>query len=355
MKIGILTFHWATNYGAILQCFALQTYLESSGYDVDVIDYKPRQYDDTFLSFVRFRKFLNISSYKINKKKESALIPFRVQKLNLTPRLYSYKDISGKLNECDAIISGSDQVLNPSFLLNGEGRGLVSPTYFLGFDFKGKKIGYALSFGCVEYPQNALPIAAKYIKDFDSISVREKTGVNIVSTMGRNDAFVVPDPTLLMDSSFYHQLADECTNKNGEFIYSFFIRNILERQLIINKLFADKNILWNNDDADYTLQGWLSKIKHSQFVITDSFHCMVMCLKFHKPFAVVTEKEGNVGMNDRFYTLLDKMSLESVIMHKTEVNQLCNLSKDIFDWDLVDKILEEYYFVGEHFLQSALS
>ncbi len=352
MKIGILTFHWATNYGAVIQCYALQTYLESLGHTVTIIDYKPRLYDDTLYTFFRFRKFMCISEYLENRKKEQVLISFRNQKLNLSQRYYSYKEISGNLEDFDALISGSDQVVNPSFLLNGEGKGLESPTYFLGFDFKGKKIGYALSFGCVEYPQEGLPFAKKYIKDFNAISVREKTGVDIVSTMGRTDAVVVPDPTLLMDSSFYHQLAEESSKKNDNFIYSFFIRNIQERKPIINDLFADKNILWNNDDADYTLQGWLSKIKHSKFVITDSFHCMVMCLKLHKPFVVVTEKAGNVEMNDRFYTLLEKMSLQSVIVNKNDINSIAKFSSMTFDWKNVDTILETYRKEGLYFLSS---
>ena len=71
MKIGILTFHWATNYGAILQCYALQTYLENLGHDVEVIDYKPKQYDDTLYAFFRFRKFLNVCNYFNNRRKET--------------------------------------------------------------------------------------------------------------------------------------------------------------------------------------------------------------------------------------------------------------------------------------------
>ena len=40
MKIGILTFQRADNYGAMLQCYALQEYLKSAGHEVEVIDYR---------------------------------------------------------------------------------------------------------------------------------------------------------------------------------------------------------------------------------------------------------------------------------------------------------------------------
>lgn len=356
MRIGILTFHWATNYGAVMQCFALQTYLEQLGHSVEVIDYKPRRYDDSIYAFFRFRKFLHLKTYVEGRKKESALVSFRNEKLKQSSRIYSYKEFPKALVGFDAVISGSDQVLNPSFLLHGEGKNVESPTYFLGFPFEGKKIGYALSFGCVTYPEKELRVASKYIDGFDSISVREKTGVDIVTSMGRKDAVVVPDPTLLMNSRYYNQLAEDSSLKFSKpYIYSFFIRHISERKSAINIQFPDNNVLWNNNDGDYTMQGWLSKIKHAEFVVTDSFHCMVMCLKLHKPFAVITEKKGNEGMNDRFYTLLGKMSLDSVIKHKEEIIQLSRISDYNYDWEKVDCVLEEYSEIGKCFLNSSLS
>ena len=333
MKIGILTFHWATNYGAVLQCYALQKHLESMGHEAKIINYKPRQYDDNIYTFLRFRKFLNLREYINNRKKESALCKFRYEYLHQTKRIYQCEDIASLASQFDIIISGSDQVVNPSFLLSGEGRGIVTPTYFLGFPFKGKRIGYALSFGCVTYPEKAREIAAEYIKDFDIISVREKTGVDIVKSMGRDDAIVVPDPTLLIESRFYHQLADNHINPNpNQYIYSFFIRNIAERKNAI----CNKHILWNNEDGDYTMQGWLNKIKHSEFVVTDSFHCVVMCLKLHKPFVVITENNGNVGMNDRLYTLLGNIGLDNRIIYKGNINQINNLLEKEINWNCID-------------------
>lgn len=337
MKVGILTFHWATNYGAVLQCYALQEYLESLGHKVKVINYKPRQYNDNVYTFLRFRKFLNLPEYINNRKKEAALHKFRCKYLNQTERVYQCKDISLIASQFDVIVAGSDQVVNPSFLLSGEGRGIVTPTYFLGFPFKGKRIGYALSFGCVTYPEKAREIAAEYIKDFDIISVREKTGVDIVKSMGRDDAFVVPDPTMLIESRFYQQLADNRINPNqNQYIYSFFIRNITERKNAICNILKGKHILWNNDDGDYTMQGWLNKIKYSEFVVTDSFHCVVMCLKLHKPFAVVTECNGNVGMNDRLYTLLGNIGLDNRIIYKGEIDEIDDLLEKDINWNNID-------------------
>lgn len=339
MKIGILTFHWATNYGAVLQCYAMQEYLRNQRHDVEVINYKPRHQDKNIFAFFRYRKFLHLNEYYDSCKKEAALVEFRNSHLRQTERIYSYKNMESIANRYDVIISGSDQVVNPSFLLSGEGRGVISPTYFLGFPFNGKRIGYALSFGCVNYPETARRIAAKYIKDFDIISVREKTGIEIVKSMGRDDAIVVPDPTLLQQPEFYHRLADGYKfNYSGPFIYSFFIRHIADRKLAVNKLFKDKTVLWNNEHGDYTMQSWLNKIKHAEFVITDSFHCVVMCLKLHKPFAVVTENKGNVGMNDRLYTILGECNLIDKIIYKADISNI-KIKSDNINWINVDSYI----------------
>lgn len=360
MKIGILTYHWAANYGAVLQCYALQTFLEELGHSIYVINYKPRINDDSLYSFFKYKKYIHLrtylNKYLQNRKRENSLAFFREEKLKLTRRLYSYFDIPQAITEFDIVISGSDQVLNPTFLMHGEGKNTITPTYYLGFPFKGKKVGYALSFGCTSYPQEELVIASKYIDGFDFIGVRENSGIGIVATMGRYDAVVTPDPTLLRPASFYHQLADEGTFRfESNYIYSFFIRNIDERKSVINSVLNDSLVLWNNDDNNYSLQSWLSRIKYSKFVVTDSFHCMVMCLKLHVPFAVVTEQKGRVDMNDRFYTLLEKMQLADVIVYKADVECLSNISIINFDWDKIDEVLESFIILGEKFLARAIS
>lgn len=354
MKVGILTFHWATNYGAVLQCCALQNFLESLGNEVQVINYKPRQYDDNIYTFLRLLKFKNLTKYINEKKKEKALEIFRIKYISQTRRFYSYKDLNPFVSQFEAIISGSDQVANPSFLLSGEGEGIVSPTYFLGFPFYGLRIGYALSFGCVSYPKKACNIAANYIKKFNVVTVREKTGIDILKSMGRDDAKVVPDPTILMPSEFYQDLAYKSKKTYNSYIYSFFIRYITDRKVAINKVLNNKNILWNNDDNDYSMEGWLGNIKHAEFVITDSFHCVVMCLKFHVPFVVITEKEGNVGMNDRLYTLLGKCGLIKCILHKSLIGNIINVLTMNVKWGEVDSALSEYCNEGKSILERYL-
>lgn len=357
-KVGILTFHHVTNYGAVLQCYALQTILKNQGYEPEVINYKPRRQEDNLYNFFRFRKFRNLTSYILNRKREQQLVRFRSKRLAMnSKKLRTMTELQRYVKDYDALISGSDQVLNPSALLYCEaygGKGFPCPVYFLGFPFSGKKIGYALSFGVTQYPEPQLSIARKYVHSFDKISVRENTGIDIIESMGRKDAVVMPDPTLLHEPFFYHELADDVHIKLREqFIFCFFLRDIEYSRTKLAKLCTEKSVLWNNDDGEYSLEGWLHKIKYSDFVVTDSFHCMVMCLKLHTPFVVMTALEGKVGMNDRIYTILELLDMEERIVYREDVNRISSLlqSPCSVKWEEVDAKLAEYARNGIQFLQ----
>ena len=352
MKIGILTFHWATNYGAVLQCYALQTYLESLGHEVKVINYKPKRYDFSLWRFFRYRQFLHPKAFVLTQIKEKSISAFRNKYLKLTERVFCREELPSIAKNLDAVITGSDQILNVSFLLHGDALNHITPTYYLGFDFEGKRVGYAVSFGVVEYPQRCVEIAKPYMAKFDKISTRETTGLKIVEAMGRNDAVVVPDPTILLSSTEYEKFANTSEIRNFADIFCFFIRHIAERKRAINPLKLKGNVLWNNEDGDYSLEGWLAKIKQASFVVTDSFHCMVMCLKLHTPFVVVTELEGNTGMNDRLYTLLELLDMEDRIVYKDDIVKLNTIISANINWDGVDEKIEDYKSIGTRFLQS---
>ena len=85
------------------------------------------------------------------------------------------------------------------------------------------------------------------------------------------------------------------------------------------------------------------QIKKAAFVMTDSFHCVVMCLKFHKPFVAITEQKGNVGMNDRLYTLLERVGLSDNIVYKGQLKDIESFSEVSVNWSQADSILSEFH------------
>ncbi|MCM1515098.1 MAG: polysaccharide pyruvyl transferase family protein [Paraprevotella sp.] len=354
MKIGILTFHWAANYGAVLQTYALQSFLEGLGHKVVIVNYKPAIYDYTIVNFIKQREFRNVQEYFGNYKKYKGLNAFRKDNLHITDRIFSCSQIEEAVKGLDVLISGSDQVLNPYFLKDGEGRGIISPSYFLGFPYKGKKIAYAVSFGCLSYPVSQLEIAKKYLCKFDMIGVREVSGLDIARAMGGRSPIVVPDPTALLESSHYIELLNpsQYHSPSGEYYYAFFIRDIKQRRKRIPNSINNKDIIWNNDDNDYSLPSWLKKIYLSRCVITDSFHCVMMCLQLSKPFVVITNQPGKEGMNDRLYTLLEPMGLTHRILYKEDMERLPDCINSRFDVNTVNETLCSMRKVGSDFLKS---
>ena len=333
MKIGILTFHWATNYGAILQAYALQSYLEGQGHEVEIVNYKPTSHDLSFLNLLRNPKsWLHLNKYFKKKNKETLLAPFRTQYLHLTKRYSSCKELKEIAFRYEILISGSDQVLNPSFTLYGD-RKRPTSVYYLSFASpQTKKIGYAVSFGCNIYPDNAAKYAKMWIKQFDSIGVREKTGLGIVTSLGfTKPAVLVPDPVVLYGKNVFNRLTLPSI-EGKPYICVYFLRRELQ-------LPASENYRIIDDvRSPITMEEWISTIACSKTLITNSFHGMVVALLNHVPFVIDIEGGRSKGMNDRFYTLLDCLNLTNRICgEQYSLSELLNIRK--IDWEQVDRKL----------------
>ena len=93
MKIGIITFHWATNYGAVLQAYALQSFLTKLGHDVKIIDYKPRFYEKSFFRCFKTKKPWLIKKILIEFYKEQPFIFFRKKYFKLTARYHTLQEL----------------------------------------------------------------------------------------------------------------------------------------------------------------------------------------------------------------------------------------------------------------------
>ena len=349
MKIGILTFHWATNYGAILQCYALQTYLELLGHEVYVINYKPKIYDIKIFNVLRPRNLCHSFDYLRNYSKEHQLKHFRNSYLHLTKRIFSEEDFNS-LGVFDIVFSGSDQVLNPSFTLIGEGK--PCSAYYLNKIKSKYKFGYAVSFGCKVYPKDAIIYAKQWINSFDSISVREETGLAILESLSfHGGKQLVPDPTLLLGASLFDKVP--VTSFCEKFIYVYLLHGKTLPSCLQNVLQA--KIVIAEEDGKFSMENWLGRIKCSNILITNSYHGMIMSILFHVPFVVILNEGALSGMNDRFYSLLDYLELSYRIVNEIDNKQIQNVIETDIDWKNVDAKLEEFSKIGKNYLNNCLS
>ena len=347
--IGTITFHWAVNYGAVLQAYALQRSLAEKGYDAEIIDYVP--------SRVRIREMLSHlkkgdKEYFVKKKK---MAPFVKNELKLSAKKYG---TNAKLMKCsdmyDAVICGSDQVWNEFFTQHAEGKPTLS--YFLNFVGKNtKKIGYAVSFGTEKLTDAMKKLIAPEVKTFKAISVREKTGTDILSDLGVQSEQVC-DPTLLFDGKYYEDLVKKAKNVEKQRVFSYIIHANQSEAVKISDTVKDHFGESHTGKYYYPMCGiyeWLAGIYNSEFVVTNSFHGTVFAILFHKPFIITTIKGS--GMNDRIYTLLSSAGLMDRMVSECDEKAIEKLISEKTDWDEVDKKLGLIRNKSAQFLEEALN
>ena len=344
MKIGIITFHWATNYGAVLQAYALQSFLMKLGHAVQIIDYKPRIYEKKLVKCFKQKRPWLIKNKLIDYFKEQPFILFRKEHFRLTTRYHSLQELRKNPPECDVYICGSDQIWNPSFTKGGEGQPTTS--YFLDFGHeKTIRIAYAVSFGCTEYQEEIRHIVSPVLTKFNAISVREKSGYEIVRNMGFDNVKLMPDPTLLLTAQEYNEILDSSPSfcKPFNFFYA-----IQDRQLVIKKMehyFRNElpECVVSTREFKYSIidiREWLSLIKAAHSVVTNSFHGIVFSIIYKKPFIAVPVEGLGSGMNDRIFTLLEQLGLKDRILNNCEPSRITAILSEKINWAAVEEKIQ---------------
>lgn len=284
--------------------------------------------------------------------------------LKISKEIYDSENLKKLNNEFDTFVVGSDQVWRTVWLKE------KSLHYFFDFvnDDK-KKIAYAASFG-VDYWEGDEKLTEEIkplIKRFDHISVREESGIDICkNTFGLDNAVCVLDPTLMISREDYQSILDDWQDKSH--LKKKYIAHMLlddtkelkkESQNIADYLKADINYIkgksfkiLGKDIIFYNkVSQWLTYLKDAELVITDSFHCTVFSLIFHKKFVVVANPVRGIA---RLETLLSKVGLEDRFF--TDIKDVMKsgiLDKEI-DYNEVDKKLETHRKYSMDFLKKAL-
>ena len=384
MRIGIITY-WSSsdNYGQQLQCFALQKYLKGLGHDAYLIKYMPISSVPLWRRIARSIKYrlLVSSEQKENDKKNAEIsstnallnakrnfVGFRNNYIDSTDIVYHcIHELRANPPKADVYICGSDQVWNNR--LEDEN----TAGWFLDFgSSKTRRLSYAASIGR-EIDSKEYESFSKYLKRFDAISVREQKANDLCHHLGFEKSIVAIDPTLLLKSSDYNVLNNgikkEGSSKPYAFIYLLNIRNsdevywdefhkmIQENDLSVRVVASSgylpaQDFLPGYQNEQATIPEWLSLIKHSEFVITTSFHGVVFCLLNHKPFyAVLLNNEFSKG-NDRIISLLKTVGLEKrIVSSASDINSIKFVE---INWDNVDEKLSKLRKESIDFLNKEL-
>ena len=346
-----MTFHWAANYGAVLQSWALQEYLCAIGYDTEIIDYVPSNHKISLHRCLRTKHIKTVKNRYKEYKKEKLIKGFRSTYMKLSHIKYGNKSELLKAPPIyDFYISGSDQIWNPSFTMNGQNG--VTLCYYLDFVPAGRtRIAFSSSFGCKSINENVQTVIGPELKKFKAVSTRELEGVEILHSLGI-EACNTADPTILLYPSDYEQLFSASNGqKKGIYVYMLHGQESLANDVITHVERMTQLPVHCEDEL--TVESWLAHIHDAGFVITNSFHCVVFCLLFHIPFFAIDVK--GMDMSSRLTTLLQNVGLEKRFI-------IPPVSEDVFDisginniqWDDVDKKLETLRQNARAYLKRAL-
>lgn len=299
-NIRIITRHAVVNYGSVLQSFATEKFFQSLGYETEVIDY----ISDKETVRGRVKVFSNNYTKKPLKKwiyrivkfpdewiKERRFRRFRREMLHLTPRFRSLAELQAHDFGDDLLCAGSDQVWG--YMSDGS----VDPAYFLDFGGSGNRyFSYSASFGRDDFPGAYYDSITPLLKKFSFITVREKSGEDLLRAHASLPAVTILDPTLMLDRDTWLELADR-EIKPEPYILVYKLRKNKELDAYARALAKRKHCkILKISSSVYDFLGYgkkeilkdprrvLSLFKNASAVVTDSFHATVFSIVFNRQF-----------------------------------------------------------------------
>ncbi len=367
-ETGILTFHCADSYGAMLQAYGLKRYLTGKGLKAHVIPYEPifmtgRHW---WIPYVPLGSPLKIVGWGLYKWKCNLREgrSFFVRRANMRSFRKRYLVEKGQKKmfftyqlrrlPYQYYIVGSDQIWNPRVTCG------LRAVYFGAFpnSKKAKVIAYAASLGSRSLPTEYEKEFSKLIKHVDAVSVRENAAVTCVSKFYPGEVLMVPDPVFLLKRKEWQRiekLPDRegyivvfITEKNDE-LFEYAKELSKSRGLPVVEIGNGIDIAEKSFETVRTAgpQEFLGYIHKADYVITNSFHGTAFSIIFEKRFTVF----GHSGAGERIHNILQVCGLESRLYQK---NNNAEIDEDI-DWNRVEKRIEDSAKLGGEFLMKNLN
>lgn len=332
MRVGILTFHRATNYGTALQAFATEKGIKKLGVETEMIDYRPEYIERT----LHVRKLTNAKSPKeiasiiVN----AVLYPnMAKRKAESFKRFFSLMNVSDYVcltaddvekasHEYDVVLSGSDQLFNRN--ITG-----YDKTFFLPFEHK-RKVTFASSFGERKLSADRVEEIAPFFSGFDALSVREKTAHDILAQIKKvnvsaKSATSVLDPTFLLAKDEWNEYADPTLKlpKDGYILTYYMLETPLLRDItaklqqktglkVVNIKPSKKQvILHQGKNLSYAGPSeFLACYKNASYVVTNSFHGTAFAINYGIPFFTSTLPVSMAGeVNSRLEDICELFDL----------------------------------------------
>lgn len=345
-KVGVVTYHRANNYGAVLQAYALCEYLHKIGCNSEIVDYWPKYHSVVYHAFVWNQSEFSKRDvlHKIAYIYSMVICTFKrvIRNKNFNHFRTKYLNIGRKEGMVcyDAAFYGSDTIWN-IWKQNDLHHGFDSVFWGNETILANYKFSYAPSMGNVIDTNETFAHCKKYLKNFNGISVRETELKNKLQEWGWKNITKVVDPTLLLEIEDWNLLLDKkisikdyilCYNlENSQVIASLAAQLSKETGFKVISLTGNVKRTFSRNVMDTAgPDTFLSLFKYAKFILTSSFHGVVFSIIFNKQFCFHSEKE-----TERISSLLESCGLADRFVKTDNIN---TIHKTI-DYDIVNKRL----------------
>ncbi len=317
-KIGILTFHRAHNYGAVLQCYALQETLKDIGYHVEVVDYRQPYIESVYkplsLSYIsknwRHPRVLHRYFKKsLNRVEKSSIFSIFMERwITLTAPIDPNRN---QMNDIDTYVIGSDQMWGLHCT------GGLDPIYFGEFRRakESKVVGYAISSNTRSIESIDKELMQSYCTNFSELSFREPVIADAVSAKTGLKSRVDIDPTLLTDESHWHKMINDKWSKE-RYVLLYQVRTPHQDPKLLNRKAAELAEklgcrVIDMSDMRYSPEDFVSLFKYAEAVVTSSFHASVFSVIFERSLYAVRLKDGH---DSRYENILNAIGAEDLLV-----------------------------------------
>ncbi len=353
MKCSIITIHHIHNFGSVFQAYSLYRFLEKNGYETDLVDYRPAYYDAGKNKLrTLIGRFLNYGAYSRRKRKFENFI--RSYDLLSERQFKAVSELEQYYGETEQLfITGGDQLWNNYHPCGND------DAYKLIFAKKGKKLAYGTSMGRDNFTEEELTSLADKVEDFESIMLRELSGVEQLSHYSSADISHVIDPVGLLDIEEFKKIA-----KKPDISEPYAVMYLADSSEILDeavrRLSADlglkivhicgfkKKCYCDKFEKDVGPEEILGYILHSEFVLSASFHATMFSLLFNKQFATILP---GAKTNARIEDILSYVGLQDRILYTSkDADRLM----DPIDYSSVNKKIDMFRSESQEKLLKAL-
>ena len=313
-----------------------------------------------------YNNYARVSDEKMKKLKPEYAnnIKRRTEKCNEFKKRYfeplcdyytGWQELTDGSKNYDVVFVGSDQVWSPLSLYAG----------FYNLMFVDKSVpqfSYASSFGRSDVMKHQRKGVARFLEKMDAIGVRESSGAKITKELTGRDAVVVLDPTLLLTRQEWDEQIEKSTASiNEPYILSYILgprmdnRELVmavgkERDMkIVSFNHMDRYVVADEDFGDIQnyesdALDFLALLKNAEYVITDSFHCSVFSLLFHKQFISLyrVKPQDSKSTHSRIENLLDMVGLKDHAIAQLNKDCALKILNQKIEWNSVDGKIAEF-------------